>query len=126
MDPHFPMPSESVFASITVESYPPPEIISRVEKVIVSVTPDGSSISNGTQMGAIVSLVESFLHSKQSDYTNLELVTYSSTTRSGLPVINTIQAVKGNVQYIPLGMIPSVFENGINTKELCMHFSKRV
>ena len=126
MDPHFPMPSESVFASITVESYPPPEITSRVEKVIVSVTLEGSSISNGTQMGAIVSLVESFLHIKQSEYTNLEVVTYNSTTRSGLPVINTIQAVKGNVKCIPLGMIPSVFENGINTKELCMQFSKRV
>ena len=39
---------------------------------------------------------------KQSEYTNLELVTYNSTTRLGLPVMNTITALKGNVQGIPL------------------------
>lgn len=126
MDSNYPLPKEPVLACITIESFPPPEINNGVQKVIVSATIEGSSISNGTPMGAIVCHVESFLQMKQSEYTNLELVTYNSTTRLGLPVMNTITALKGNVQGIPLGLIPSNFENGINTKEFCMYFSKRV
>jgi hypothetical protein len=125
MDSNYPMPRESVLACITIESLPLTEINNGVQKVIVNATLDGSNISNGTHMGAIVSHVESFLHMKQSEFTNLELITYNSTTRLGIPVLNNIIALKGNVQSIPLGIIPSVFENGINSKELCMHFSKR-
>lgn len=122
------VPKPSIIAIVTVEIYPTGSGSGNagVQKVVVNGTSAGCNISDATDLGEIVSHVESVLRKNNSLYTKLELVTYNGLTKDGEFVTHTVATECESFRTIPLGIIRSVFESGINTKQITMHFSKPV
>lgn len=117
-----------VIVIVTVEIYPARTGTGKagVQKVVVNGTSTGCNISDETGLGEIVDHVHSVLRKNNSLYKNLELITYSSLVDVGASVTHTVSTESDSYRTIPLGIIKSVFESGINTKHICMHFSKLV
>ena len=122
------IPPASLVVLVTVEIYPKGAGLTNVnvQKVVINSTTAGGNITDATELRTIVLHVKSVLRKNNSAYTNLELITYNTMTNVGIDVTHTIATEDENFETMPLDVIPSVFLNGVKTKELSLHFSKPV
>jgi hypothetical protein len=94
-----------------------------VHKVVIEKTYNGDCISNSTTFSFVVNHVDEFVRRIHGEYSELFNITYESKNIKGT-VVHTVLMSKENLDALHLSVVPTMVSDGINFKELCMHFRK--
>jgi hypothetical protein len=119
------MPATGVVLYIILKRHPP-EVAAEdeiVHKVVIEKTYNGDCISNSTTFSFVVNHVDEFVRSIHGEYSELFNITYESKNIKGT-VVHTVLMSKENLDALHLSVVPTMVSDGINFKELCMHFRK--